>query len=135
MFSRNFVLQITSGINEPGNIRWQLVLCLLFCWVIVYFCMWKGVKSSGKVNTVSKDSFLVWSLSSYRRLSKTFETEFCPIFRISSFFVKTENNNSIKEIKQVFCAFIAWWKPRRTCGTDSRAYLWKPEMQLTVFTC
>ena len=31
-------------------------------------------------------------------------------------FVKTENYNFIKEIKYVFRAFIAWWKPRRTFG-------------------
>ena len=31
-------------------------------------------------------------------------------------FVKTENNNFIKEIKHVVRAFIAWWKPRRTYG-------------------
>lgn len=48
-FWQNYVLEITSGIGEPGHPRWQLVLCLLACWIIVYFCMWKGVKSSGKV--------------------------------------------------------------------------------------
>ena len=28
---------------------WQLILCLLVSWVVVYACVVKGVKSSGKV--------------------------------------------------------------------------------------
>ncbi|KAM9830989.1 sodium- and chloride-dependent creatine transporter 1-like [Syngnathus typhle] len=43
------VLRLSSGIDEPGDISYQMVLCLLVTWVIVYFCMWKGVKSTGKI--------------------------------------------------------------------------------------
>ncbi|XP_004548811.1 sodium- and chloride-dependent GABA transporter 2 [Maylandia zebra] len=43
------VLNITGSINELGNIRWELALCLLLSWIICYFCVWKGVKSTGKV--------------------------------------------------------------------------------------
>eukprot|EP00111_Clytia_hemisphaerica_P016317 TCONS_00048314-protein len=45
----NYVLEQTNSIDDTGKIRWQLVLCLLLSWMVVYFCMWKGVKSAGKV--------------------------------------------------------------------------------------
>ncbi|XP_073682083.1 sodium- and chloride-dependent GABA transporter 3 [Garra rufa] len=43
------VLRISSGIEEVGSLRWELALCLLIAWVICYFCIWKGPKSTGKV--------------------------------------------------------------------------------------
>lgn len=47
---RHNVLGISSGIDEIGPIKWDLALCLLLVWVICFFCIWKGVKSTGKVN-------------------------------------------------------------------------------------
>ncbi|TEA40376.1 hypothetical protein DBR06_SOUSAS23610004, partial [Sousa chinensis] len=43
------VLGISSGIHDLGALRWELALCLLLAWVVCYFCIWKGVKSTGKV--------------------------------------------------------------------------------------
>ncbi|XP_067085508.1 solute carrier family 6 member 22, tandem duplicate 2 [Osmerus mordax] len=43
------ILGLSGGIEEIGNIRWELALCLLLCWIICYFCVWNGVKSTGKV--------------------------------------------------------------------------------------
>lgn len=37
------------GIEEIGSVRWDVLLCLMVLWVICYFCIWKGVKSTGKV--------------------------------------------------------------------------------------
>ena len=42
-------IQGSRGIGSPGGIRWNLCLCLLLAWVIVFLCILKGVKSSGKV--------------------------------------------------------------------------------------
>uniref|UniRef100_A0A4W4ENF1 Transporter n=1 Tax=Electrophorus electricus TaxID=8005 RepID=A0A4W4ENF1_ELEEL len=43
------ILGLSGGIEELGNVRWELALCLLLTWIICYFCVWKGVKSTGKV--------------------------------------------------------------------------------------
>ena len=46
---RNKVLWLSGGLEVPGALNWEVTLCLLACWVLVYFCVWKGVKSTGKV--------------------------------------------------------------------------------------
>ncbi|XP_066597207.1 sodium- and chloride-dependent GABA transporter ine isoform X2 [Prorops nasuta] len=45
----NKVLQISKGIEEPGILRWELVACLITAWVMVYFSIWKSIKSSAQV--------------------------------------------------------------------------------------
>ncbi|XP_034027761.1 sodium- and chloride-dependent creatine transporter 1 [Thalassophryne amazonica] len=48
-FWENKVLKISSGLDDVGHIDWELLLCLLAVWVLVYFCIWKGVRSTGKI--------------------------------------------------------------------------------------
>ncbi|KAJ7999861.1 hypothetical protein DPEC_G00198790 [Dallia pectoralis] len=43
------VLNLSDSVYNLGNIRWELALCLLLSWIVCYFCVWKGVKSTGKV--------------------------------------------------------------------------------------
>ncbi|XP_075218844.1 sodium- and chloride-dependent GABA transporter [Lycorma delicatula] len=43
------VLQISEGVQYVGGIRWELAGTLLLVWVMCYFCIWKGVKWTGKV--------------------------------------------------------------------------------------
>ncbi|XP_071443084.1 sodium- and chloride-dependent creatine transporter 1-like isoform X1 [Hetaerina americana] len=45
----NKVLGISSGIDDIGGIQWELAGTLFLSWLLVYFCIWKGIKSSGKV--------------------------------------------------------------------------------------
>uniref|UniRef100_A0A672YG34 Transporter n=1 Tax=Sphaeramia orbicularis TaxID=375764 RepID=A0A672YG34_9TELE len=47
-FWQRRVLNISTGIDDLGKIQWELSLCLLLSWIICYFCVWKGVKSTGK---------------------------------------------------------------------------------------
>ncbi|XP_041946238.1 sodium- and chloride-dependent GABA transporter 2-like [Alosa sapidissima] len=48
-FWRYRVLRLSSGIDQLGSINWDIALCLLLAWIIIYFCIWKGIKTSGKV--------------------------------------------------------------------------------------
>jgi hypothetical protein len=38
------------SINSESIMNWKLVLALLAAWVVVFMCMVKGIKSSGKVS-------------------------------------------------------------------------------------
>ncbi|XP_075875949.1 sodium- and chloride-dependent GABA transporter 3-like [Nelusetta ayraudi] len=48
-FWQRRVLGLSAGIEEPGQVRWDLAVCLLICWTLCYFSIWKSVRSSGKV--------------------------------------------------------------------------------------
>lgn len=50
-FCRRGVLHLheSRGIHDLGPPRWDLTLCLVVVVFILYFSLWKGVKSSGKV--------------------------------------------------------------------------------------
>ncbi|CAK6962513.1 sodium- and chloride-dependent GABA transporter 2-like [Scomber scombrus] len=43
------VLRLSSSLDSLGPINWNLALCLAIVWLVCYFCVWKGVKSTGKV--------------------------------------------------------------------------------------
>ena len=46
----NKALQVSSGFEDVGSgMVGHLVGCLVFAWVAVFFCIMKGVKTSGKV--------------------------------------------------------------------------------------
>ncbi|KAK2168569.1 hypothetical protein LSH36_16g14044 [Paralvinella palmiformis] len=43
------ILKMSGGIEDVRGIQWQLLLCLVAAWTLVYICLCKGIKSSGKV--------------------------------------------------------------------------------------
>uniref|UniRef100_T1GHD0 Transporter n=1 Tax=Megaselia scalaris TaxID=36166 RepID=T1GHD0_MEGSC len=46
-----YILQLheSEGIHDLGEIKWDLVACLLIVYLICYFSLWKGISTSGKV--------------------------------------------------------------------------------------
>ncbi|XP_074554739.1 sodium- and chloride-dependent GABA transporter 2-like [Halichoeres trimaculatus] len=42
------VLRMSDDMNL-GEVHWDLALCLLIAWILCYFCVFKGIKSTGKV--------------------------------------------------------------------------------------
>lgn len=51
-------LDVSPSMDSPEGIKWKMLLCLIFAWLIVYACIWKGIKSSGKVTMGEKNTTL-----------------------------------------------------------------------------
>lgn len=47
---RHYVLDISDGIGDLGEVRLPILGCLAVSWVVVFLCLIRGVKSSGKVS-------------------------------------------------------------------------------------
>ncbi|XP_013386200.1 sodium-dependent proline transporter-like isoform X3 [Lingula anatina] len=43
------VLSKSEGIQDLGGMKWHILLCLTLAWILVFVCLIKGIKSSGKV--------------------------------------------------------------------------------------
>ena len=39
----------SDGIENMGSPQWWLVLCLMAAWIVIFLCLIKGIKSSGRV--------------------------------------------------------------------------------------
>uniref|UniRef100_A0A1I7WP54 Transporter n=1 Tax=Heterorhabditis bacteriophora TaxID=37862 RepID=A0A1I7WP54_HETBA len=48
-FYRVLEIQNSTGFDNLGGVKLSLALCLAFVFVLVYFALWKGPKSSGKM--------------------------------------------------------------------------------------
>nr|XP_057932820.1 sodium- and chloride-dependent GABA transporter ine [Doryrhamphus excisus] len=48
-FFKYKMLQQTRGVEDAGSIRWEIFLILVLAWLLIYFCIFKGVRSTGKV--------------------------------------------------------------------------------------
>ena len=61
-YSSNQVLHLSKNLDETGSVRWDLTLCLLLAWTIVFLVLTKGIKTLGKVNMlgVTLHGFFVW---------------------------------------------------------------------------
>ncbi|XP_013379913.2 sodium-dependent proline transporter [Lingula anatina] len=43
------VLGMSSGIDNLGTVKWELLICLILAWALTFVCLCKGVKSSGLI--------------------------------------------------------------------------------------
>ena len=80
--ARRYILAISNGIDEPSEIRLPLAATLFIAWTVVYFCLYKGIKSSGKVsrfvhvpivaihNAAGINRFCLYEKNSLRSLTK-----------------------------------------------------------------
>lgn len=50
MTVRRKVLGVTDSWTDPGGLKWDVTLCNLLAWIIVFLVLSKGIKSLGKVN-------------------------------------------------------------------------------------
>ncbi|CAL1527682.1 unnamed protein product, partial [Lymnaea stagnalis] len=50
------LLGLTDGLHNLGRLKPDLALCLVFTWFVVYLCICKGIKTSGKVMYVTATS-------------------------------------------------------------------------------
>lgn len=44
------VLNQSESFNVIGDIRWELLICLALSWIIIFFCLFKGIKWTGKIS-------------------------------------------------------------------------------------
>lgn len=52
-FFWKYVVNLSDGIENLGAVQPKLLICLLIAWICVFLCIFKGIKSSGKVVLVS----------------------------------------------------------------------------------
>lgn len=42
-------IDASDSISEPNGVKWWMALCLTLSWLLVWFCIMRGIQSSGKV--------------------------------------------------------------------------------------
>ena len=105
-YFRNHVLKITDGIDNMGGIRWELLICLIVAWILVFLCLCKGVKSSGKVMIfllkikLKLTAFVYLSVSYNRREQLVFlwKQHLLPINRYHFPYSNFKHNNFLSTI-------------------------------------
>ena len=53
---------MSDGIEEIGTPKWDITLCLLLAWIVVFLCICKGIRSSGKVSNLGTVSLTILAL-------------------------------------------------------------------------
>ena len=59
-------LEITAGIQDPGEFNWKIAGCMGAAWIIIYVCIMKGIVASGKVG----EAFIYTYIHTYTHTNK-----------------------------------------------------------------
>jgi len=72
-YCRRAMLKVhkSDGLGDLGAPEWHITLCLLLAYIILYFALWKGVKTVGKVcsqgaTRATRSDSLVYSELNFR---------------------------------------------------------------------
>ena len=118
--------QKSDGLDGMGPIKWSLALCVLAVFVLVYFSLWKGVRSTGKVRQVIfylflwKETKCEYALSGQDWL---LQPDFTPLNQ--NIVLKTLGNQTLEGKKVIFLDIwkkildlppspTRWWVRRRS---------------------
>lgn len=63
-------LDITTTIEEPGELHWWMVLCLISSWAVLYVCCVRGIETTGKVLSFLHNIIKVELISAGQKLGK-----------------------------------------------------------------
>ena len=111
----------TSSLQCPQQSVWRCCIWHLIKLIIFYKIFWIVRAFSLVYKCVL---IVLWSTKMTSAIWLTV-SELCEFTVRASYivflFVKTENNNFIKEIRHVVRAFVACWKPRQSLGEFSTA--------------